>query len=235
MGEGVISHFGGKPQNDNKYIEVKFEAKTVVFPYPSCFEKYLIAIDAEFKKTIEEDISASHPQKPAIPELPKENTYYDTVNTTSFITSSVTSLASRPIEELKYLDNYGTNSKTIYLNCCNGLGWDKSKAHNFGHQGARLYAKNATPEGYSVWFLSHHKMTNTKGGKWSNTIYKDSVYEEWDNAENGIWDDKSTRVLFVKFDGSYHFYGIFAVDTVIMNGNFKYTKIYKRIGNTYPG
>ena len=57
LGDGIIVYYGGKPQNDSTYIKVEFKNKTIELVFPNCFEKYLIALDPEFAKIVERELS----------------------------------------------------------------------------------------------------------------------------------------------------------------------------------
>ena len=74
--------------------------------------------------------------------------------------------------------DYGGTAQVIYDEGCRVFDWDSSKRYLFGKQKI-LYAKDATPEHYSVWFLTHNNWTDTKGGKWYNTIIWDKDKKEY--------------------------------------------------------
>lgn len=228
MGVGVITSYSGKEQNNNKYIMVEFATKKIEFPFPSAFQKHLSALDTEFDIAIKDELSAISQEKKKSSADVKE----------IFIPklySSKNTITKPKSKELLTLGNEcGTNSKVVYLNCCQWFGWDKNQKNNFGMQGTLLYAKKATPEGYSPWFISHHNLQQTQGGKWSNTIENDYIHEEWHTADERLWDDKSIRVVFLKLNGKYYFYGLFEVCSIKQKENFKYVKTYKRIANKYP-
>ena len=57
LGIGVIVDFYGKSQNDHKYIMVQFDNKNMELVYPSAFKKHLVALDMEFTKIIECELS----------------------------------------------------------------------------------------------------------------------------------------------------------------------------------
>lgn len=234
LGQGEITWFGGKEQNDNKYIKVQFATKSIELSYPTAFEKYLTALDPEFEhviklelKKIDEERQAKRKETKIEPTVKKStNVVYSTKQPKKF-----TLLGNN--KALQMGKSLGTNSKTAYLECCELFGWDKSEAKNFGHQGALLYAKRATPEGYSPWFITHHNLTGTKGGEWKNTIVDDRILEEWDNYDERMWEDKTNRVVFLKLSGNYHFFGVYYVDKIELKANGKYTKTYKRISKEY--
>ena len=144
-----------------------------------------------------------------------------------------TRLPSTPNNVLRIMYPYGTNSRKAYLECCQLFGWDKSEACNFGRQGAALYAKGSTKEGFSPWFIANHNLNHKKGGKWKNTIDGEFIYEEWDEVDEGLWNDKTIRVIFIKLGSIYYFYGVFCVDNIELKANSKYTKTYRRVSREY--
>ena len=234
-GIGTIIWVGGRPQNNSIYIKVEFESKISELVFPDCFEKILTALDDDFAKTIEYELSKT---TTSLKQLEKQAFTPKSVDTgikyinTDHILKDKT-LPPTCVNSLVLGHYYGTNSKNIYLNCCEWFGWDKSQAGNFGRQGALLYAKRATPEGYSPWFVTHHNLTGTKGGEWKNTINGDFIHEEWDNYDERMWDDKTTRVVFILLSGKYCFYGVYRVYKIELKENCKYTKTYQRIKENY--
>ena len=216
FGIGTIIWCGGRSQNNSTYIKVEFESKTFELVFPDCFKKILTALDDDFTKMIE-------------PKSVDECIKY--INTDPILKDKT--LPPNDVNSLVFGRYYGTNSKNIYLNCCEWFGWDKSQTGNFGRQGALLYAKRATLEGYSPWFVTHHNLTGTKGGEWKNTIDGDFIHEEWDNYDPRMWDDKTTRVVFILLSGKYYFYGVYRVYKIELKKNCKYTKTYRRIKENY--
>lgn len=57
----------------------------------------------------------------------------------------------------------GTNSGDIYETYAAAFRWDMDQSSQFGAQGQPLYAREATPEGYSVWCISYSNLNNKKG------------------------------------------------------------------------
>lgn len=145
---------------------------------------------------------------------------------------------------------YGRAAQPIYDECCRVFNWDSSKRHLFGRQ-QLLYSVNATPEGYSVWFLVHSNWTATKGGKWYNKIEGDTIEEMWLSEKGGL-QDTSIRVTFAKMKTrEYSFIGIYAPlkleekiitsDIVTSNqgvvakaGESVWIKTYRLISDQYP-
>lgn len=70
LGIGEITDYYGRSQNDNKYIMVHFDSKNIELTYPSAFEKHLIALDPEFAKTIERELSNTNEKDIAV-DYPK--------------------------------------------------------------------------------------------------------------------------------------------------------------------
>lgn len=223
LGYGEIISYGGKQQNNKKYISVIFNNKEVEFPFPDTFDKYLKAVDVKFSEFISNEISKLHRC------IPNDTPVYNPPVNPKPIRNNRT-----PRTELSFGNICGTNSRTFYLECCSDFGWEKNQSDKFGTFGALLYAKGATPEGYSPWFLSHHDLTQTTGGSWSNIIEEDVIYEKWHVFKPGLFDDKTSRVVFIKLEKQYYFYGVFCVDSIEKDKDYKYIKKYKRISKKYP-
>ena len=175
------------------------------------------------------------PPKPIIPSVPKTPT-----------------AAPHPSKQLirNTSKGYGTRAQTIYDDCCKLFGWDSQQRYLFGTQQI-LYAKNATPEGYSPWFLPHNNWTATRGGNWFNKISGDLIEEMWLEEKIGLYRDGTTRVTFAKREGEYVFLGLYkpvTVETKILNHNIIdrhgktikrsgskiWIKIYQSISDVYP-
>ncbi len=234
-GVGTIIWVGGRSQNNSTYIKVEFNSKTLELVFPKCFEKHLTPLDEDFAKTIEFELSKT---KKSLKQLEKQafkpksvDAGIKYINTDPILKDKT--FPPNCINSLVFGRCYGTNSKKIYINCCEWFGWNISQTSNFGRQGALLYAERATPEGYSPWFVTHHNLTGTKGGEWKNIIDGDLIHEEWDNYDERMWDDKTTRVVFILLSGKYYFYGVYRVYKIELKENCKYTKSYQRIKENY--
>lgn len=59
LGIGTIINYHKMEQNNNNYITVAFDSKSIELPYPSSFKKYLQAVDLTFAKSVEEDLEKS--------------------------------------------------------------------------------------------------------------------------------------------------------------------------------
>lgn len=139
----------------------------------------------------------------------------------------------------------GTNSKNIYEDYAEKFGWDKRQANQFGKRGLPLYARNATPEGYNMWFIGHSNLTATKGGDWDNEILYggEKINEYWKKIDNKAdFYDMTHRVVFAKKkDGYYYFLGIYEVSEkpdltkqIEHNGKYVWVRRYRRICENYP-
>ena len=129
---------------------------------------------------------------------------------------------------------YGGKAQVIYDECCKRFGWDYSKRYLFGMLQI-LYAKEATPERFSPWFLPHNNLTDTKGGNWFNKIQGDIIEEMWLERDDRFYSDKTHRVTFVKNKSKeYIFLGIYKPvkeETIILKSNImKDGKIIKKAG-----
>lgn len=125
----------------------------------------------------------------------------------------------KDFSSLRYNYNYGTNSKSIYREFCNTLGWDKSKAVCFGWQ-TPLYAIKADKERIrDIWFIFHANYDkknfdsiSRSGRPVLNYINKKENYIIECLDEN-MWGKGSNRerITFAKMENSrgYEFLGIY--------------------------
>ena len=130
-------------------------------------------------------------------------------------------------------EGYGSNAKEIYTRGCELYGWDESKANCFGYQTA-MFAPNATPEGYSVWFLTHSNLSGTYGGTWNNKIEGSTIEETWTNdLYSDYFRNDNLRITFAKKrcankDEEYVFIGLYEYVSTKDN-----VKIYRKISDVY--
>lgn len=140
---------------------------------------------------------------------------------------------NKEVSELIEGKAYGKTAKDVYDLGCRCFGFDKSKAGLFSSQ-KKLYASDATKEGYAVWIIANSNWTGTKGGKWRNVISGDleTINEYWDkNTVNEFELDEMDRVIFAKSkDNVYVFLGVYKCAEIKHQDN---VKIYKRISKTY--
>lgn len=129
---------------------------------------------------------------------------------------------------------YGTNSRSIYKEFCNTLGWDRHKINQFGWQ-TPLYAENAdTNRTSDVWFIFYANYDPQKLDTVVNNYHVVNLIQN--NGENiiEIVDDSigrsnnANRITFVRTKNGYEFFGVYKI---IQNGS---TRIYKRISDIYP-
>lgn len=143
------------------------------------------------------------------------------------------SVESKEVTELIEGKAYGTTARNVYDLCCRCFEFDKRKAGLFSSQ-KKLYASDATKEGYAVWMIANSNWTMTKGGKWRNVISGDleTINEFWDkNTVNEFELDEMDRVIFAKSkDNVYVFLGVYKCAEIKHQDN---VKIYKRISKTY--
>ena len=124
---------------------------------------------------------------------------------------------------------FGSNAKSIYLDCCERFGWDREYAGYFVY-GKYMFAAFATPEDYDVWFIAHNNFTGTQGGKWKNIYCGDIIKEYWyDINDISFTLNNRKRVCFIKKDGVYYFIGVFAVKKI--DGDYR---IYELVSDVYP-
>ena len=211
FGRGIIVEL------DENYATVEFKHKTSQFAFPGAFGKYLTFVDGELNEFIqgilEEKAKAvliEHDIKP----LEQHQ-------------------AERPNAKLMLYTDHGTSAQRKYVECCERFGWDICQKNKFGNM-QQLYAKGATPEGYSPWFLPHSNLTKSKGGTWNNNVEGNYIFEEWEEVQPKMMSDKTKRVVFVKMGGRYVFYGVYEVQGVELQDNCRYVKTYRRISHVYP-
>ena len=108
---------------------------------------------------------------------------------------------------------YGTRAKDVYEKMCDRFGWKRYLSGNFARQ-KKLYAENATPEGYAVWFAAHSNWTSTSCGVWNNTIvFGDRIDESWPlktfYSPKYVHTLDEVRVVFARRDYEYTFIGVY--------------------------
>ncbi len=137
-------------------------------------------------------------------------------------------------------DDFGCSAHDAYGRLSRIYDWDASLAPHFERK-RLLYAKTASPEGYSVWFVAHSNFISDEDttGVWKNTFEKDSIIEEWlppsKRYRKELLTDNTKRIVFVKkASGKYYFMGIYEPISTVKNGIDKYTRTYKRVSDTYP-
>ncbi len=147
----------------------------------------------------------------------------------------------------------GTNSKEIYEKYAQMFDWDTFQRTQFGAQRQPLYARDATPEGYSVWCIAYSNLNGRKGGHWRNrftggydvTEGYDLIEEFWEIRTHDHLHDFSemtTRVVFAKNQkGHYQFFGVYECVSrterqqwVDWANDFGYLKTYRRVSKGYP-
>lgn len=132
---------------------------------------------------------------------------------------------------------YGSNSKTVYSEFCDFLGFDRTQVGCFGFQ-TKLYAENAdTDRKCDVWFICYpnydeYKFNNNVKAKNYTNVIKDAGDTIIESFEN-YYVQKSSRsdtLVFVKTDveKKYVFFGVYKV---VENG---LKRVYKRISFKYP-
>lgn len=130
---------------------------------------------------------------------------------------------------------YGTNTRKIYEKFCETLGWDISKANQFGWQ-TPLYAVNADATRTSdVWFIAYPnydigEINNVEPNAHAvNFIHNNGdMIIEVVNETTGA-SHNANRITFVKTANKY--YQFLGVYKLVENGT---TRVYKRISKTYP-
>ena len=137
----------------------------------------------------------------------------------------------------------GTKAVDNYDECCRLLGFRRSLRSKFVMM-QMLYAKNATPEGYSVWMIAHSNSNEefNDNRKWFNEFtYPDILKEIWFDPtdQEGSLKDTSIRVCFAKArNGSYVFQGVYKPEKIedekVKNGRIETVRTFRKISGTYP-
>ncbi|MDE6301960.1 MAG: hypothetical protein K2M36_00020, partial [Clostridia bacterium] len=131
-------------------------------------------------------------------------------------------------KQLRRNESYGTSAQKIYSYGCENFGWKPEKAVGIG-RGTPMFAGDATPRGYSVWFLVYTNLSGTGNANWSNEIIGDKILEHWSKIpDRDYFNDKSDRLTFAKINNEYVFLGLYAYDST--KGN---VKTYRRIADIY--
>lgn len=143
----------------------------------------------------------------------------------------------------------GTNSRTIYLDCCKKYGWKKELANKLGYQGSLQFVENATNEGYNVWFITHSNLNDSNAIRWENKITEDlstvtqynTIKGEENDTKNETRTSKNLRIVFAKTRLStgegYAFLGVYKfVERIPLYNNPDYVAkyVYKQVSKVYP-
>ena len=129
---------------------------------------------------------------------------------------------------------YGGNSRKIYEKFCETLGWDKSKANQFGWQ-TPLYATNAdTDRTNDVWFIFYpnydaEKLDTAVADYHVVNLIRNDGDEIIEIVDDRIGESNhANRITFVKTSNGYEFFGVYEI---VKNGT---ARLYRRIHNNYP-
>lgn len=145
----------------------------------------------------------------------------------------------------KYLLTYtkcDTNAQNFYNKCCDYFLWDEDKQGHFAPS-HKLYANNATAEGYGVWFIFYSNLNkdNVSYENWQNEISGkdyDTIIEYWEQDIDilSLGGKNEKRITFVKIKNNkdhiyyYYFFGVYKC--IEINTEKSYKK-YKRVSNIY--
>ncbi len=136
---------------------------------------------------------------------------------------------------------YGTRGQSIFDDCCDVFGWDKSERGNFGQQ-KLMYSPKAA-NGIGIGFLPNHHFNSPDDGSrsWYNVISPNAIYEFWNIERTELFRDNEKRVLFVRTPKGYVYLGIFEISRSIYNqtnpydGKTRDIKVFKKIQGDYEG
>ena len=239
-GEGVVEAVSSGDKWE--ILTVAFSGKTVRLMYPNVFEQgILFAADPAVQETIMTEIETA--RKATIEEIERkmEQEREAAVLAASKPGKAPKTVVSDPVESITESrpltagKKYGTASNRIYEACIPVFGFAQEGLKEFGWNNP-MYAKAATKEGYSVWMLAHSNWTDTKNGKWRNTISEGYRLIEEDWSENAAGLEKENlgeiRVVFAKdAAGAYIFLGVFQCMVIDQE---KRLKKYELISDKYP-
>ena len=240
FGEGIVETVNSGKKWE--ILTVRFPEKTTSLMYPNAFEQgIVIAEDPDVQKTIMAEIEAA--RRTAVKEIEKkmEQEREAAVLAASKPGKAPKTVVSDPVESITESHpltagkKYGTASNRIYEACIPVFGFAQEGLKEFGWNN-HMYAKAATKEGYSVWMLAHSNWTDTKNGKWRNTISEGFrlITEDWGENAAGLEKElpDEIRVTFAKdAAGVYVFLGVFKCALIDPE---KRIKIYELISDKYP-
>ncbi len=242
LGDGII--VAEKDLNGIKYFTVNFITEIQEFAFPGIFESSYM----RFKDGKQQNEFNNQYLKPVIETESKIKQDISNIKNTEDLKKEFFSIRPLVVKATHYtpisnslnadlFSYYGSNSLDIYLNFCRRFGWKSNLSDNFGRQGAPLFAENATPERYDVWFLSHSNYTeNVSNLTWINKISDnlDTVFELW-NDNSRHFDMGKPRIIFAKTSNDkYVFLGIYEVKNKILLNNGSRLRVFKRLSEVYP-
>lgn len=239
-GEGVVEAVSSGDKWE--ILTVAFSGKTVRLMYPNVFEQgILFAADPAVQETIMAEIAAAKIEALEEIERKMEQKREAAALAASKPGKAPKTVVSEPVETIAESTpltagkKYGTASNRIYEACIPAFGFAQEGLKEFGWNN-HMYAKAATKEGYSVWMLAHSNWTDTKNGKWRNTISEGFrlITEDWGENAAGLEKElpDEIRVTFAKDAADvYIFLGVFKCALIDPE---KRIKIYELISDKYP-
>lgn len=136
----------------------------------------------------------------------------------------------------------GTRAIDNYDKCCELFHFKSVLRGSFAPQ-KMLYARNATPEGYSVWMLAHTSLNEkfSDNNRWFNFVEPNgTIREVWFDSSDANMSQKdfSYRVCFIKQrSGLYEFQGIYKPEKQAweeLHGKLELVRTYVRVSDSYP-
>lgn len=129
-----------------------------------------------------------------------------------------------------------------YDKCCELFHFKSVLRGSFAPQ-KMLYARNATPEGYSVWMLAHTSLNEkfNDNNRWFNYVEPNgTIREVWFDPSDANMSQKdfTYRVCFIKQkSGFYEFQGIYKPEKQTweeIHGKLELVRTYIRVSDVYP-
>lgn len=240
FGDGIVR--AAAESGAKMILTVYFDKKSSMLVYPDIFEQGIVtAMDSSVQAAIMAEIKEA--KKAAVENMEKRLAQErEAAALAAAKPGKAAKLAnSDPVEPIATESpltagkKYGTASNRIYEACIPVFGFAQEGLKEFGWNN-HMYAKAATKEGYSVWMLAHSNWTDTKNGKWRNTISEGFrlITEDWGENAAGLEKElpDEIRVTFAKdASGVYVFLGVFKCALIDPE---KRIKIYERISDKYP-
>lgn len=196
-------------KNGDRYLRIDFGNAVEEFVYPDQFMCHLKAKDSDIQSKIKKEFAMSRSQS-----IPKSERFSLTAGYYA-----------------------GTNAQDIYNKYCRIFDWNVELQGHFAKQ-QKLYAKNVTPEGYSVWMIVHTNLCEMYNNKsnWFNFVEGDRIREVWFAEDALLLRDESTRICFARTKNGYQFQGIYVPEKIgdeMIEGKSERVRTFRRISKTY--
>lgn len=234
IGFGMAVAF--KSKGKDTYLVVEFGERTLEFIYPGQFCFHLRAVHEEIQAQLLRDLADKYPKIWEVVADQKE---------TWIRFKAEKKIRRKKMDyQQKMGSGFSVGSRAIdtYDRCCELFHFKRDLRGKFAPQ-QMLYAKNATPEGFSVWMLAHSNLNEHfhNNNNWFNIfVSPDTLKEIWFSPDDiqSSQSDYSYRVCFAKNrQGRYVFQGIFEPQQIRweeIHGRQRLVRTFKRVSQCYP-